>query len=157
MLRIFYFLFMSVNVLYVTNMKPRMCWFCFSMCIYMLTHFLLNKMATISQTTFANVFSWMKILEFRLTFHWLLSPIGNKSALVQVMAWCLTGDKPLSEPMLPSSRMHICSTRRRLVKAHWSPVFLCGYKSTANKAQHLCTSRHMCRCMGKEFSQIKQT
>ena len=27
-------------------------------------------------------------------------PIGNKPALVQVMAWCQTGDKPLPEPML---------------------------------------------------------
>ena len=28
------------------------------------------------------------------------SPIDNKQALVQVMAWCWTGDKPLSKPML---------------------------------------------------------
>ena len=27
-------------------------------------------------------------------------PIDNKAALVQVMAWRRTGDKPLSEPML---------------------------------------------------------
>ena len=27
-------------------------------------------------------------------------PIDNKSALVQVLAWHLTGDKPLPEPML---------------------------------------------------------
>ena len=27
-------------------------------------------------------------------------PIDNKSTLVQVMAWRLTGDKPLPEPML---------------------------------------------------------
>ena len=27
-------------------------------------------------------------------------PIGNKSALVQVMAWRWTGDKPLPAPML---------------------------------------------------------
>ena len=27
-------------------------------------------------------------------------PINNKSALDQVMAWRLTGDKPLPEPML---------------------------------------------------------
>ena len=27
-------------------------------------------------------------------------PIDNKAALVQVMAWCRIGDKPLSEPML---------------------------------------------------------
>ena len=28
------------------------------------------------------------------------SPIDNKSALVQVMAWRRTGDKPLAEPMM---------------------------------------------------------
>ena len=28
------------------------------------------------------------------------SPIDNKAALVQVMAWCQTGDKPLPEPRL---------------------------------------------------------
>ena len=28
------------------------------------------------------------------------SPIDNKPALVQVMAWHLTGDKPLPEPMM---------------------------------------------------------
>ena len=28
------------------------------------------------------------------------SPIGNKSALVQGMAWRRTGDKPLPEPMM---------------------------------------------------------
>ena len=28
------------------------------------------------------------------------SPIDNEPALVQVMAWCWTGDKPLFEPMM---------------------------------------------------------
>ena len=27
-------------------------------------------------------------------------PINDKPALVQIMAWCQTGDKPLSEPMI---------------------------------------------------------
>ena len=36
-----------------------------------LTHWGKDKMADISQT-FSNVFSWMKIYEFRLTFHWSL-------------------------------------------------------------------------------------
>ena len=30
-------------------------------------------------------------------------PIDNKSALVQVMAWCRTGDKTLPEPVLTQS------------------------------------------------------
>ena len=31
-----------------------------------------DKMAAIFQATFSNVFSWMKMLEFRLKFHWSL-------------------------------------------------------------------------------------
>ena len=38
--------------------------------------------------------------------------IYNIPALVQVMAWCRSGDKPLSEPMMPSLLTHICVTRR---------------------------------------------
>ena len=30
----------------------------------------------------------------------LKGPIDNKPALIQVMAWCQTGNKPLPEPML---------------------------------------------------------
>ena len=36
------------------------------------THWGPEKMATISQTTLSNSFSWMKLLEFRLKFHWNL-------------------------------------------------------------------------------------
>ena len=35
-------------------------------------------------------------------------PIDNKSALVQVMAWCLTGTKPLPELMLTKLHDAIC-------------------------------------------------
>ena len=37
-----------------------------------LTHWGRAKMADIFQTTFSNVFSWMKMYEFRLKFHWSL-------------------------------------------------------------------------------------
>ena len=37
-----------------------------------LTHWGRDKMAAICQTTFSNVFSWMKMYEFRLKFHWSL-------------------------------------------------------------------------------------
>ena len=42
------------------------------------------------------------MFEIRLQRHWNYipkGPIDNKSALVQVMAWHRTGDKPLSEPI----------------------------------------------------------
>ena len=42
--------------------------------------------------------------------------IYNIPALVQIMAWCLPGDKPLSEPMVVSLPMHICITRPQWVK-----------------------------------------
>ena len=31
-------------------------------------------------------------------------PINNIPALVQIMAWCRPGDKPLSEPMMTGDR-----------------------------------------------------
>ena len=37
-----------------------------------LTHWSRDKIATISQMTFSNAFSWTKIHEFRLRFHWIL-------------------------------------------------------------------------------------
>ena len=38
-------------------------------------------------------------------------PIDNNRALVQIMAWHRSGDKPLSEPMMISLSTHICVTR----------------------------------------------
>ena len=43
-------------------------------------------------------------------------PINNIPALVQIMAWRRSGDKPLSEPMMVSLPMHICVTRPQWVK-----------------------------------------
>ena len=37
--------------------------------------------------------------------------INNIPALVQIMAWRRSGDKPLSEPMMVSLPTHICVTR----------------------------------------------
>ena len=38
-------------------------------------------------------------------------PINNIPALVQIMAWRRSGDKPLSEPMMDSLLTQICVTR----------------------------------------------
>ena len=43
-------------------------------------------------------------------------PINNIPALVQIMAWCRPGDKPLSEPMLVSLLTCTCITRPQWVK-----------------------------------------
>ena len=42
-------------------------------------------------------------------------PINNIPALVQIMAWCRSGDKPLSEPMTVVVPTHICVTRPQWV------------------------------------------
>ena len=41
--------------------------------------------------------------------------IDNRPALVQIMAWHWTGDKPLSEPRMESLLTHICVTRPQWV------------------------------------------
>ena len=52
-------------------------------------------------------------------------PINNIPSLVQVMAWCKPGDKPLSEPMMVWSLTHICVTRPQWVNhiVEYSQVF----------------------------------
>ena len=44
--------------------------------------------------------------------------INNIPALVQIMVWCRSGDKPLSEPMMLSSPTHICVTRSQWVNCN---------------------------------------
>ena len=44
-------------------------------------------------------------------------PISNIPALVQILAWRRSGDKPLSEPMMVRLLTHICVTRPQWVKA----------------------------------------
>ena len=66
-----------------------------------LTRLPLDKMATISLTTFSCAFSWMKVLYFDSNCTEVCSQgSSSKQALVHVMAWHRTGDKALSEPML---------------------------------------------------------
>ena len=93
-------------------------------------------MAAISQTTLSNSFSWMKMLEFWLKFHWNLS-IGSINiipALVQIMAWRRPGDKPLSETMMVSSPTHICVTRPRWVN---NTTLLLIYKRVSAVSYHI--------------------
>ena len=51
------------------------------------------------------------------------SPIDNKPALIQVMAWCRTGDKPLPEPMMAQfTDEYICGTRGRWFNTIIMPI-----------------------------------
>ena len=75
-------------------------------------------MAAIFQTTFANGFSWMKMYEFWQKIYWRLfarGPINDIPALVQIMAWRCSGDKPVSETMMVNLLMHISVTRPQWV------------------------------------------
>ena len=63
-----------------------------------LSHWGRDKMAAILQTTFSNEFSSVKIFVFWFKFYWNVGT--NEPTLNPVLAWCRTGDKPLTEPMV---------------------------------------------------------
>ena len=93
-----------------------------------LTHVPLDKMPAISQTTLSEtLFKW-KLLYFDSNYSILMfvpkGPIDNKWALVEVIAWCRTGDKSLPEPLLTLT--HICGTRGKWVKVIRSLWHLAG-------------------------------
>ena len=67
----------SIWHLVLINWEHLLCrlWFMSSWWVQMnwwLTHWGRDKMAAILQTTFWNTFSWMKMYEFWLQFHWML-------------------------------------------------------------------------------------
>ena len=67
------------------------------------THLPIDK-AALSQTTFSNAFSWMKMYSIRLNFTEVYSQWSNYGsnipALVEIMPGHRPGDKPLFQPML---------------------------------------------------------
>ena len=82
------------------------CWNCTIAFIWMtcacLTHWGQDKMAAILQMISSSAFFKMKTSDFDIKFHWniFLRIYLNMAALVQMMAWCQTGTKPLSEAIL---------------------------------------------------------
>ena len=52
--------------------------------------------------------------------------ICNMPALVQIMAWCWPGNKPLSAPMMISLLTHICITQPQ-----WARYWLCAKEATS--------------------------
>ena len=53
-----------------------------SLCLNELTHWGRDKMDAISQKTFSSAFSWLKMFEFQLKFHWSLF-LGAQLAIFQ--------------------------------------------------------------------------
>ena len=71
-------------------------------------------MAAIFQTTFLNCIFFYDIMWISIKISLKFVPKGlidNILALVQIMAWCRPGDKPLAEPMMVSLPTHICATQ----------------------------------------------
>ena len=61
-------------------------------------------------------FNWNIWISIKISLNFVLKgPINKIPALVQVMAWCRAGDKPLSEPKLISLLAHICVTQPQWV------------------------------------------
>ena len=54
-------------------------------------------------------------------------PINNNPAVVQMMTWCHSGDKPLSDPMIISLQTHICVTPPQWVKPLVFSYNLCNH------------------------------
>ena len=81
--------------------------------LYNFKHWGRDKMADISQKTFSNAFSWKENVSIpniiSLKFVPMV-PINNIPALVPKMAWCHSGDKPLSEPMTVSLLTNISAS-----------------------------------------------
>ena len=74
-------------------------WRLFCLGLIELTHLSLDKMA--ADNIFKGILMKVKfciLIRIPLTF-FLMVPIDSKPALVEVMAWRLTGNKPLPEPI----------------------------------------------------------
>ena len=69
-------------------------------------------------TTISNAFFFDEKIEISINISLKFVPrglINNIPALVQIIAWCRPGDKPLSEPMMISLLTHICVARPQWV------------------------------------------
>ena len=91
------------------------------------THWGRYKMAAISQMTFWNVFSWMKMYEFRLRFHWnllLRFELTIYQHWLQIMAWCRPSQRQaIIAGILQSAPSH-CGVMISIVNIH-----LCFFKT----------------------------
>ena len=66
-------------------------------CIFWrLTHWGRDKMPAISQTAFSNAFSWMKMYEFRIKFHWSLFPRVQLMIFQHWSRWWLSAHQATS-------------------------------------------------------------
>ena len=84
-----------------------------------------------SQTTFSSTVPWRKMSTIKISLKCLLKGlINNIPELVQIMAWCRPGDKPLSEPMIVSSPTHICVVYASLDLSELRYLYRYDFKTT---------------------------
>ena len=69
-------------------------------------------------------------------------PINKIPALVQIMAWRRSGDKPLSEPIMVSLLTHICVTQLQWAKYH--DFYLSFWFAAGELHQNTCTVIDTC-------------
>ena len=97
-----------------------------------LTHWGHNKMTDIFHMTLSNTSDWMKTFEFHIKWHWIMFlGVYLMSPLVQVLVWCLTGDKQLHE-------------RTSFLLTHWGQVtHICVHNLSINGSNNsLSPGRH---------------
>ena len=63
------------------------------------------------------IMQWIIIYRIKISLKFVPKvAVNNIPALVQMLAWCYPGDKPLSEPMMVSLPTHICVAWLQWVK-----------------------------------------
>ena len=96
--------------------------------------------------------------------------INNILTLVQIMAWCHPGNKPLPEPMMVSLPMHTCITQPRWIKLHFQllqiilqyPILSLqwrhnGHDRVSNHQPHDCLFNCLFRHRSKKTSKLRVT
>ena len=87
------------------------------------------KNDTLCRKHFWNVLYWKWIFILHFKFHFKLvpvGPIGNNSAVIQVMTWCGTSPKPLPKPLMTQCTNAYMSPRLQWVNPWGSNVlYLC--------------------------------
>ena len=91
---------------------------------------------------------WVKIpLKFVLT-----CPINNIPAMVEIMAWCRSDNKPLSEPMVVSLLTHICVTRPWSLQWRYN-----GHDGVSNHQPHHCLLNRLFRLRSMKTPKLRVT
>ena len=104
-------------------------------------------MADISQVTFSNAFSWMKMFEFRFKFYWIVF-LGVELTINYWFRYWLGAEQATGHYLnqwLHSLLMHLCVTRPQWVKelTHHH-IGLLWY--IAKLARHWCYAMNNCWC-----------